>query len=150
MFRACCVEQINHSKISVKEHGMSAVILNENKEDFLRVKIDGCELKQQTSADFLIEKISSDRAVIIELKGKGIDKAVKQLEATIDWLKSKKYTKKLANLVVCSNVPPRAKTNKAIAQEKFRKCDMRLNFVEGNREYIFENIFTSTPLAKKQ
>ncbi len=150
MFKACCVKRSNDSSILVREHGMSAVILNKGHEDFFTVRIDGCELNQETSADFLVEKISAKKAVIVELKGQNIKKAILQLKKTVSWLKAKKYDKEVALLVVCTKVNKTVRTDKAIAQNRFHRDGITLNFVEGNQEYIFERLFTFSPLKKKQ
>jgi hypothetical protein len=81
--------------------------------------------------------------VIIELKGKDVDTAVKQVEATASHWRSQNYgTGKIAALIVSTQYP---KANTAVrkAQEKFTKVfHGPLHVVTKNYEGCLEAVFS--------
>lgn len=149
MFNSKCVESMNVGKITVEENGKSATFLNKKREEFLKIRIDDCVIKSGKRADWLVEKIPENKAVIIELKGKKVKHALEQIEATVIFLKDRKYKKKIAGLIVYRSCPD-INTIMQIAKDKFlKKYAMRIHSVSKNEEYIFDKLFTSTPLAKQ-
>lgn len=143
-----CSEKTRDSKIKVEEKGKKAVILNKNNEEFFKINIDGCLIKNKTAADKAIKKVSTNKQegcklLIIELKGTDIDKAVDQIDATINFIKSEDTDcKKIAALIVCNSSPHFAnKARKGI--ERIRK-DHRiiLRTTTKNQEHDFDSFFS--------
>lgn len=149
MFEEKCVIATTARKVkAVGEHKKSAVFLNCTEDEFLKIRIDGCVIKDGKKADWLVEKISTNAAVIIELKGKNVGYALEQIEETLIFLKKKGYAKKIAGLVVCNEYPS-VNTKIQRAKDSFRKkYAMYIHAVTKNEEYVFEKLFTSSPLSK--
>jgi hypothetical protein len=92
-----CIEQVRHSRIKVHDAGTgkSAVLLNLDKERVRKIRMDGCLAPVgERAADFVVShpKIVD---VIVELKGRDVDHACAQVEATwAFWRSHKEYIRK--------------------------------------------------------
>lgn len=144
MAKAECVELVSDSRVKVKENGRSAVILNLCRQhEYRRIKVDGCCVTTETEhrADWVIER--GDHATIIELKGRGIEHAAKQILATAGmWKQSEAHVKRLCGLIV-ANQYPRASTTIQLQQQTFaRRHGGPLHVVTSNLEYTFEHLFS--------
>jgi ribosomal protein L25 (general stress protein Ctc) len=121
----CCdgfpVERTTNKIVTIKENGKSVRIINKESKEIKKVQIDckPCPIKNE-KCDFLVFE-TEESLFFIELKGKDIEKAVKQLESTLEFfnLKSCKKTKKTL-IVVCSRYP-KASTKKQKLQLHFMK-----------------------------
>lgn len=117
---AHCRETVSHSKVKVEEKGKSAVFLNPAREKFVRTRVDGCVVKQSTSADFVVTQ-KGVGSVIVELKGTDVAHAALQIEATaksIDGCASIDEVRPVAGLVVCARYP-RFDTQVQAIQKRF-------------------------------
>jgi hypothetical protein len=121
-----CIEKIRHSKIKVKDPGTgkSAVLLNPDKAQVRRVRMDGClMLAGRPAADCLVSMPRSVD-VIIELKGKNVVHAIEQIEATrLFWCKHPacEFNKTISAWILCSEYP---------------RADLKINrYRENFREY---------------
>jgi hypothetical protein len=139
---AACEEKTKASKIKVAENGKSAVILNGEREDFKKIKVDGCLVKNLTASDWVISKDKTGE-VVIELKGCDVDHAVVQVMATIEHLTAFKLrTGKLGCLIVCSRYP-KHDTKVQLAQQRIAKqFKAPLHVVSRNLEYAFEKLLS--------
>src|SRR3954451_9375532 len=96
-----CKTATTVSKIKVDELGRSAVFLNGKREKFIKIRVDGCVVKNSLAADWVLSK---ERVgdIIIELKGKDVDHGTRQITATAEFWTAKKFRKgKIAALIVC-------------------------------------------------
>jgi hypothetical protein len=107
-----CNTLSNNKIITVKEKKSSFTIENSSSKDINKVEVDGC-LNQSTSnkkCDFLFEVLNNsiiEEVLYIELKGKDIANAIKQLEQTIQFCNSQynHNTLKQECYIVASRVP---------------------------------------------
>jgi len=116
---SCCVK----SK-AASENGKRFEI-NSN-EDFTRIKIDGCLITLQNveKCDFGFVRHSNDDFYFVELKGKEIEKAYKQILTTIDYFnrnlivipKNKKF-----GFIVSSMVPKAGVSTNNLKQDFAKK-----------------------------
>ena len=97
--------------------------------DLRHYKLDGILIKQSTCCDYLLVNDSRKKAYLIELKGRNIDDAVKQLESGEQKCKAELNGYSFFYRIVCS----KAKTHK-LQSPKFRKfkekCGTRLKMKE--------------------
>lgn len=119
-----CIETLHHSKIKIAAPGTgrSAVLLNPDRGEVRRIQMDGCLAPSNSvSADWVVSK-SSRVDLIVELKGRNVDHAVAQIEAT--WAFWRGYEGHCAGQsvgawIVCSEYP-RASTKVNRYRERFR------------------------------
>jgi hypothetical protein len=135
-----CTERTNVSKVKVQELGRKAIFKNKNRAIFCKTRVDGCVVKNAIAADWVLSKGNVGQ-IVIELKGRDVDHAVKQIEATtLLWREKNLVFGKLAGLVVCAQYP-RANTMVQRAQDVFsRKFKGPLHIVTRNCEYVFEKV----------
>ena len=149
MLKSECITTSKASKIKVEENNKSAVFLNPEKHLFHKIRIDGCVITKGKRADYLVQKEKVGQ-VIVELKGKNILHAADQIKATLHHIQphTQEY-RKIAGLIVCHQVPSGANTQLQKRKvEYFKAYQMHLHAVAQNEEYVFENVFTATPLKK--
>lgn len=135
-----CCQSTKVSKIKVHEGKRSAIIKNPRNLKFERVKVDKCLAIDGPKVDFVIQRGS--KAVIIELKGKGVEYGAKQVDATCDlWRKTQKK-QSLCGLIV-GVMSPRARPTMLVKKDRFaRKFGGPLHIVAKNSEYEFEHLFS--------
>ena len=135
-----CVESHSESKIKVHENGRSAVFLNPERMVYLKCRVDGCLIKQETASDFMLTK-DGFGDVAIELKGADINKAVYQIFATMKYWKEQGLAqRKMAGLIVCSRVP-RFDTGFQRGVSKIAKgFSAPLHITSQNKEHIFDKL----------
>ena len=108
----------------------------------LKVQVDGCILKNQLAADYVVSQgVIGD--VIVELKGKDVEHAVKQVEATAShWQEQGYRVGRLAALIVSTQFP-KANTQVRKAQENFaKKYKGPLHVVTKNYEGCLERVLS--------
>ena len=111
--------------------------------------MDGCVAREGTRADYVIEK---DRAaVVVELKGRDVEKAGKQVTATANqWTSDLKRADEVAGLIVATRFP-KASTKIQIQQSEFQKRFLSpLHVICHNAEFDFDAVFTFKPLKKRK
>jgi hypothetical protein len=84
-----CTEVTKVTRVKVGEKGRHAVFLNPEKREYLKIRIDGCIIVNQTACDYLVAR-DDVVGVLIELKGTDLPRALKQIEETLEYLKNKK------------------------------------------------------------
>ena len=132
-----CIKATRVPKIKFKESGKRAVFLNAGKEQFAKIRADGCVIKSGKSADFLLAK-KDYCDIIIELKGKDVETGVKQVERTYEFWKANGLfaSKRHAALIVSAGSPPRFNTTVQGVRDRFReKYNAPLHVVTGMYEY---------------
>lgn len=81
--KSCTVKNSN-SKIKVEENKRKAIFLNPERENFTVTEVDGCLIPRgQTAADYLVVK-PRVASILVELKGRNVERACAQLFSTID------------------------------------------------------------------
>ena len=115
-----CVEISSVSNLKFEEFGRKVIIENPDKVEHLRVKIDGCVIKNGERADWLVSR-PGFASVIIELKGRDVTHALEQVEATLAHCKAGGHFEgRVGALIMCKQVP-RALTSAQRATDRFRK-----------------------------
>lgn len=134
-----CVEEVNDSNVTVKERGRRANFQNPSRARFRKVKVDKCLVSEgEKKADWIITKIGVG-SIVIELKGKNLEKACQQLKATIENPKCKPWIEdKKSFLIVCSRYPSIDTTVQRL-RSSCRKQGMRLKVVCDQGDFIFED-----------
>lgn len=119
-----CIEQTRDSKVKVSEPGTgrAAVLLNADRAKVRRIRMDGCLAPTgQVSADWIVSK-ARVVDVIVELKGKNVNHAVRQIEATRNyWPRRDEYVdgQVIGAWIICTEYP-RASTKVARFRERLR------------------------------
>lgn len=119
-----CIEKVRDSRVRVADPGTArrAVLLNPDRAQVRRIRVDHCLAPiGEVSADFVVSKPNLVD-VIVELKGKNVDHAVKQIESTCAfWSGHAEYAtgQLIGAWIVCSEYP-RASTKVARYRESFR------------------------------
>lgn len=104
---ARCSEDLRQKLIVVKERKCKFVLENPNGTLVRRVKVDGCLIvDERPRCDYLFEiGEPMTTARYVELKGHDIEKAVKQLAATLGYIKPRHDDLKRVCHVVAHRVP---------------------------------------------
>lgn len=122
--REGCIDKIRHSKIKVTDPGTAkvAILLNPEKVQVRRICVDGCLAPiGSIAADFVVSK-PKIVDVIVELKGRNVDHAVEQIEATWKfWGEHAEHERGqlISAWIMCSEYP-RASLKVARYRESFR------------------------------
>jgi very-short-patch-repair endonuclease len=145
-----CIEHSKEKLIVFEELKRRAIFKNDAKRHFLKFRFDGCMVVQQPAADFLLVCKSTKDKIIIELKGKNVEQAVKQIESTIEILKETGFEcRRIAGLIVCSQVPHG--THSQVLKNSFaKKYNALLTIVTKEREFAFEDFHPPIKAAKKR
>ncbi|MGK9167919.1 hypothetical protein KXR53_16550 [Inquilinus limosus] len=139
--KACngCVEEIRHKKISIEERGRKVDFTNAKEDLFRRIQVDNCLIKEGHRADWIVTKVNVG-SVIVELKGKDVRHACKQLFATLESENCKEWLEnKIAMLIICSRAP--AFDSFVIdSKTRARKLGIRLTVKTNRAEYDIEEL----------
>lgn len=139
--RARCIEHLpqgKYPKISLRDAGTgrTVVFLNPDAKAGRRIRMDGCLAPKTSKAADWVLSLHTIVDVIVELKGKNVDDAVAQIEATMDfWQHHAEHAagQTISALIVCKEYP-RADTKFKRAQEKLRKRGGILKLTTKNGE----------------
>lgn len=135
-----CIELTQDSRVKVSERGRKATFLNFEHCQYYKIQVDGCVVENSLAADWVVTK-KGVGDIIVELKGKNVEHAVKQVNATAAlWTDEKLRLGRLAALIVGTQWP-RANTKMQKAAEAFKKrFNAPLHVATKNNEYIFEKV----------
>lgn len=119
-----CIDRIRHSKVKVHDQGTarSAILLNPAKTQVRRIQMDGCLAPVGVIAADFVVSMPKAVDVIVELKGKNVDHAADQIEATwAFWGKHAEHAagQAISAWIMCSEYP-RASLKVARYRESFR------------------------------
>lgn len=133
-----CIESVDHRKIRVDDPGTArtSILLNPEKVWVRRIRMDACLAPiGQVAADWVVSK-THVVDVIVELKGRNVDHAVDQIEATLNfWGNHEEHGKDqpIGAWIICSEYP-RASTKVARYRESFRARGAKLLISTHNGE----------------
>jgi len=135
-----CSEATFDPLIKVEERGTKATIRNPNRGKFIKRKIDGCMITNQLAADWIVtEPTVGD--LIIELKGKNVEHAFRQVAATIDfWRAQADAQTRISALIVCVRCPKAASRTLTAQSDLRRKHGIKLKICTGNRHYALVDL----------
>ncbi|MDR0228170.1 MAG: hypothetical protein LBI72_03810 [Flavobacteriaceae bacterium] len=129
-----CKETDSRSKFVFQENGRKLTLVNKNKVESTKVKVDGCHIKNDTACDFMLVTDTID--CYIELKGQDVSKALGQIIETISKIGKDSNNKRKA-YVICSKTPQMdtsIQMKKKSLQSKYR-CE--LDIASNQREYNY-------------
>ena len=115
-----CKKVENGPTIVCKEKGRKMVFINSARKQVEKIRVDGCVLRQVLACDFLVIEYSGSEH-FIELKGKNVAHALKQLEATIPLL-SKNRTDQPNYAWIISSEAPSIQSGFQIQKARFIKA----------------------------
>lgn len=141
MSLAKCQEATTVSRIKVEENRKQVIFLNLLNEPYLKVRHDGCMVRQQVGCDWVVSK-SGMGHVFIELKGKDIKHATEQILAAVEYWTQNGFTDgKVAGLII-GNQYPRIDTQIQRAMQIFsQKYKGKLKVYSRNIECQFGDCF---------
>ena len=123
-----CVERVTHSKITVSEKGKSLTIINDSRDEYDLVNVDGCLVKDGPRADWIISK-PDDVSAVVELKGRDVGHAVDQIFATLSNPRCENYLAGNVKLVIVCAKYPSFDTKVAKAQVRAKKSGASLKVI---------------------
>lgn len=103
-FKLVCTQEVTDKRLVVNERKCKCIFLNPNQHLLTKVYVDGCQIIEGVKCDYLILDHCHNE-YFVELKGKDLSHAVKQLEATIQQLSDKNSTVKKQAIIVSSRNP---------------------------------------------
>jgi hypothetical protein len=142
MISAECVTETSVSKITVCENRKSATINNHERVVHRRVQVDGCVINDRETlcADWVIERDAL--SVVIELKGRDVEHAAKQVIATSELWKSERRYEKICGLIVARQYPRSSSSIQLKQQQYSRRFSGPLHIVTGNYAFDIENLLS--------
>jgi hypothetical protein len=123
-----CTKSFSKKIIPITGNRMTFKILNPGKKRVNQVQVDGCLIDDnRIRCDYLFE-INSPMSLVfyVELKGKNIEKALKQLEATIGYCKTRHNGLEKECYIVASRVPKEGPKVQNIRKKFKRKYDISI------------------------
>lgn len=128
------------SKIKVSEHGKQAIILNDNRDIYYVIKVDGGLLKNKLASDYVISKLKVGD-LVIELKGMDVNHAVEQVMASAQHWQDNGYRNGgIAALIVCSRKPSIDTKIQKFIVAFGKRFKGPLHVVPRNDEFLFERV----------
>lgn len=123
-----CSIYTNNKIIKISEKESSTLYINNIKQDYVYlVRYDGCTIKNKRGADFILIDNSISSYCVIELKGRNVEDAFKQIKETLIDLSTTHNRIKKSGIIV-NKVWPKASTTLQKLQQKLAKdCKARLH-----------------------
>jgi len=115
-----CEQVLRHPQIVRREKSREFRILNPGRLPVRVIRIDGCVITRGPRCDWLFLASGDPTEIYVELKGSGIRRPVKQLEATIVAVSDHVHKAPKRCYIVTSRVP-RVQTIEQIAGDRFRR-----------------------------
>lgn len=145
--RADCIEKIRHTNIKVEDRNRKVIFENPERLTYRRIRVDGCAVRDGLKADYVVEKGTA--AVIIELKGRGVENGLKQaIETAKLWVREGRATK-ICGLVVGRGAPAASSTVQTKKLEFIRIAKGPVHICSGDRKLVFDNVFRSSGIERK-
>jgi hypothetical protein len=138
----CCREATKVSKIKLDDEGSehTATFINTGRLKHLKIRVDGCLVKQALAADWILSKPEVGH-IVVELKGSDVDHAVKQVLETAKLAKKMQGPdEKIAGLIACTRYPRIDTKIQRGKQEFSNKYSGRLYIVARSGEYYVEKL----------
>jgi hypothetical protein len=117
-----CVQKHTGRSLVCKANGRLMRFCKADREIARKITVDGCVIKNALACDFLVINWR-DRKHFVELKGKDVDHAYEQLEATIPLFAFLGANDVIWCFIVCSEAPattPKVQIKKAQFAKRFR------------------------------
>lgn len=126
-----CTECSQNPIITVSENRRKFVIRNDGKRFINKVTVDGCLIDDDRErCDFLFEICNEDSSIClvyyVELKGCDIEKACKQLSATMSYCSERHCSNRNICYIVASRVPKAGTEVQNMKKTFISKCKAQL------------------------
>ncbi len=129
-----CNSLTTNKIVTVSENRRKFTIDNSSALSINRVQVDGCYITSGLKCDYLFEIIDNNNIIkvfYVELKGKNIEHAIKQLTATVAHCKLIHKDIKRECYIVASRVPKSSTSAQNLKKEFKRKHNIQL-FIDTN------------------
>ena len=142
-----CHQEISHSIIKLTERGSRVKLDIENpppNKRYLKTKIDGCYIKNQEAADYMLSCFLTKKSLLVELKGNNTAKGCDQLLATYGFLKEQGVFKDNAvpAVLVGTQVRPQSKSSVTTRIVKYQRLTQKkLHIYNRQHKALFESFF---------
>lgn len=142
MIDSVCIEEVDHSNICVREGRSQITFRNSQRTMYRKVRVDGCVIKNSTCADYVVEK--SGAAVVVELKGRGVEKGAAQVFETARLWAGLKRCERICAVIVGREYPAASSTMQ-VKKVRFKKeFNSPLHVINGTPTVTFDNVFKFT------
>jgi hypothetical protein len=143
MIDETCVSVVLDSNVKVADpRSRSATFNNSSREEYRRVRFDGCVVKGATACDWLLAKTGVG-TLAIELKGADVDRAAEQVLAGLAFAASElTLPRRLAGLIVCTRYPRIDTKVQRIKQRVAKTYKAPIHVKTRAEGLVFEEMFT--------
>lgn len=137
---AHCVEMRSDSLIVFSENKSKITFENPNHNTYRAIQVDGCVFNAADGhkCDNLLESEEYADQYFIELKGGDSNKAVKQLEDTLERIPPRLAGAKRMAFAVFSNTCPKNDTKRQVIEKNFKNRDILIKFCRTGETYRLE------------
>lgn len=134
-----CETATTVSKIKLEERAAKAIFLNQPRETYTVVRVDGCVVQNEVAADYLVAKNTA--AVVVELKGRDAEHGLSQVLASAKMVRDREPNLTVIAAMLVSNRMPRVNTFVQRAKDKYAaEMGAPLTLVSRNCEVLFDEV----------
>ena len=130
-----CIERTSAPLIVFKEKKAKITFQNTARKEYQRITVDGCVIKEGNKCDFLLVSNEHGDQYFVELKGEDVNKAIVQLETTIEKLMDRRDHLIYKAFVVSSNSGMKIDTRRQVIEKRFKSKGVDLHFFHSQSEY---------------
>lgn len=137
---AHCVEMRSDSLIVFSENKSKITFENPDHNTYRAIQVDGCVFNAADGhkCDKLLESERYADQYFVELKGGDSNKAVKQLEDTLERIPPRLAGAKRMAFAVFSNTCPKNDTKRQVIEKNFKNRDILIKFCRTGETYRLE------------
>ncbi len=137
---ARCVEMRSDSLIVFSENKSKITFENPDHNTYRAIQVDGCVFNAADGhkCDKLLESERYADQYFVELKGGDSNKAVKQLEDTLERIPPRLAGAKRMAFAVFSNTCPKNDTKRQVIEKNFKNRDILIKFCRTGETYRLE------------
>lgn len=137
---AHCVEMRSDSLIVFSENKSKITFENPDHNTYRAIQVDGCVFNAADGhkCDNLLESERYADQYFVELKGGDSNKAVKQLEDTLERIPPRLAGAKRMAFAVFSNTCPKNDTKRQVIEKNFKNRDILIKFCRTGETYRLE------------
>lgn len=145
-----CTKDTTASNVTVKEKGKRANFLNPENLPYSVTQVDGCLITSGRKVDYLVSKKGKCSAVI-ELKGRGIEHACSQIEASMQNKDLKEIIEEKVGFIVVTSRSPSFDSFVAKAKQKYaREYKAGFFIATGSADLDIEDVASISGSKKKR
>lgn len=140
-----CHEVVKHSIISFKEQGSKVKldIENPDRDSYIKTKVDGCYFQNEEASDYMLSCCSTQRSLLVELKGNNTAKGCDQLISTYTRLKKQGVlnNNEVPAVLIGTQVRPKARSSVATRKLKYMRLAKKEIHVHNMQHKAFFSSF---------